>query len=54
MDFFSRRILGWSMDKNMDKHLVINALLVAVYQHQPKTAVVIKVVNTVALIISHL
>jgi len=37
MDLFSRRIVGWSMDKNMDKQLVINALLMAVYQRQPKT-----------------
>lgn len=32
MDLFSRRIVGWSMDKNMDKQLVIKALLMAVYQ----------------------
>ncbi|MFQ3258771.1 MAG: putative transposase, partial [Pseudoalteromonas distincta] len=30
MDLFSRCIVGWSMDKNMDKHLVIKALLMAV------------------------
>jgi len=41
MDLFSRRIVGWSMDKNMDKQLVINALLMAVYQRQPKTEVVV-------------
>tara|TARA_B110000240_G_C13512383_1_gene460484 strand:- start:32 stop:205 length:174 start_codon:yes stop_codon:yes gene_type:complete len=57
MDLFSRRIVGWSMDKNMDKQLVINALLMAVYQRQPKAEVMVhsvKVVNTVALTISHL
>lgn len=41
MDLFSRRIVGWSMDKNMDKHLVINAMLMAVYQRQPKTEVLV-------------
>ena len=31
-DLFSRRVVGWSKDK----HLVMKALLVAVYQRQPK------------------
>jgi len=35
IDLFSRRVVGWSMDKNIDKHLVINALLMAVYQRRP-------------------
>ncbi|WP_175556989.1 IS3 family transposase, partial [Moritella viscosa] len=26
LDLFSRRVVGWSMDKNMDKHLVMKAL----------------------------
>ena len=39
MDLFSRRIVGWSMDKNMDKYLVINALLMAVYQRQLKAEI---------------
>ncbi len=25
IDLFSRRVVGWSMDKVMDRHLVINA-----------------------------
>jgi putative transposase len=41
MDLFSRRIVGWSMDKNMDKHLVIKAWLMAVYQRQPKADVMV-------------
>ena len=41
MDLFSRCIVGWSMDKNMDKHLVIKALLMAVYQRQPKADVMV-------------
>ncbi len=27
LDLFSRRIVGWSMDNNIDRHLVIKALL---------------------------
>jgi len=41
MDLFSRRIVGWSMDKCMDKHLVIKALLMAVVQRQPKSEVMV-------------
>ena len=36
LDLFSRRIVGWSMDKNIDRHLVIRALMMAVWQRQPK------------------
>jgi putative transposase len=41
LDLFSRRVVGWSMDKNMDKHLVMKALLMAVYQRQPKSTVMV-------------
>jgi len=41
MDLFSRRIVGWSMDKNMNKQLVIKALLMAIYQRQPKSEVMV-------------
>lgn len=41
LDLFSRRIVGWSMDKTMDRHLVINALLMAVWQRQPNNAVMV-------------
>ncbi|MGK0499288.1 MAG: putative transposase [Oceanicoccus sp.] len=34
LDLFSRRIVGWSMDKTMDRHLVINALMMAVWQRR--------------------
>ena len=27
LDLFSRRIIGWSMDKHIDRHLVIDRLL---------------------------
>ena len=41
LDLFSRRIIGWSMDKNIDRHLVIRALMMAVWQRQPKGYVLI-------------
>jgi len=41
IDLFSRRVVGWSMDKSMDKHLVISALLMAVYQRRPKQPVLV-------------
>jgi putative transposase len=34
MDLFSRRVVGWAMDKHIDRYLVINALLMAVWQRQ--------------------
>ena len=39
IDLFSRRGVGWAMDKNIDRHLVINALLMAVWSRQPTQAV---------------
>lgn len=41
LDLFSRRVVGWSMDKNMDRHLVIKALMMAVWGRQPKEAVLV-------------
>jgi len=41
IDLFSRRVIGWSMDKYMDRHLVINALLMAVWARQPTKAVLV-------------
>jgi putative transposase len=35
MDLYSRRIIGWSMDKNIDRRLVIEALEMALQQRQP-------------------
>ena len=35
LDLFSRRIIGWSMGKNIDRHLVIDALLMAKLRRQP-------------------
>lgn len=42
IDLFSRRFVGWSMDRNMDKHLVAQALLMAVYQRRPKQEVFVR------------
>lgn len=41
LDLFSRRVVGWSMDKNIDRHLVINALLMAVWARQPTQPVLV-------------
>ena len=41
LDLFSRRIVGWSMDKNFDRHLVIRALMMAVWKRQPKETVLV-------------
>jgi putative transposase len=41
LDLFSRRVIGWSMDKNIDRHLVINALLMAVWGRQPSQRVLV-------------
>jgi len=41
LDLFSRRIVGWSMDKNIDRHSVIRALMMAVWQRQPKGEVLV-------------
>jgi putative transposase len=35
MDLYSRKIVGWSMDKTMTKELVINALKMAYHQQKP-------------------
>ena len=35
MDLFSRRIVGWSMSENIDRHLVLNALDMALKGRRP-------------------
>jgi putative transposase len=40
MDLFSRRIIGWAMDKRATRHLVIDAWKMAVKQRQPEGKVV--------------
>lgn len=41
LDLFSRKVIGWAMGKNIDRYLVINALLMAVIRRQPKEAVLV-------------
>jgi putative transposase len=36
MDLYSRKIVGWSMDKTMTKELVINALRMAYHRQKPE------------------
>ena len=36
LDLFSRRVVGWAMDKNIDRNLVLRALMTAVCKRQPK------------------
>jgi len=42
LDLFSRWIDGWSMDKNIDRHLVIKALMMAAWDRQPKATVLVQ------------
>ena len=35
MDLYSRKIVGWAMDKSMSKEFVINALKMAYYRQKP-------------------
>jgi len=35
MDLFSRQIIGWAMDKNMKKQLVMDALSMALWRRKP-------------------
>lgn len=41
LDLFSRRIVGWAMDRNIDRHLVLKALMMAVWRRQPKESVLV-------------
>jgi putative transposase len=42
IDLYSRRVVGWSINKNMDKRLVINALMMAVCQGRPTQSVLVQ------------
>jgi putative transposase len=37
MDLYSRRIVGWSMSRHINRHLALNALFMALGQRRPKT-----------------
>lgn len=41
IDLYSRKVVGWSMNQRMEKHLVTQALLSAVWQRKPKEKVII-------------
>jgi putative transposase len=41
LDLFSRQVVGWSMKSRMETDLVVDALLMAVWRRQPKSAVTI-------------
>ena len=41
MDLFSRRIVGWSMDKNIDKHLVKGGIVLSAFNKKIKASVLI-------------
>jgi len=36
LDLFSRKIVGWAMGRNIDRHLVIDAITMAKLRRQPK------------------
>lgn len=40
IDLFSRRVVGWAMDKHMTRHLVQNALSMAYWRRKPKNVVI--------------
>ena len=35
IDLYSRRVVGWSIDKRMTKQLVMDAILMAIRRHKP-------------------
>lgn len=41
VDLFSRQVVGWSMDSRMEKDLVLQALLAAVWRRKPKQTVLV-------------
>jgi putative transposase len=41
LDLFSRQVVGWSMKSRMETDLAIDALLMAVWRRQPKSAVIV-------------
>jgi putative transposase len=40
MDLYSRKIIGWAMDKTMTKELVIDALKMAYYRQKPRKGLI--------------
>ena len=41
LDLFSRQVVGWSMQARIDRELVLDALLMAVWRRQPRGEVIV-------------
>lgn len=41
LDLFSRQVIGWSMQTRIDRELVLDALLMAVWRRQPRHEVIV-------------
>jgi putative transposase len=41
LDLFSRQVIGWSMQTRIDRELVLDALLMAVWRRQPRSEVIV-------------
>ena len=41
LDLFSRQVVGWSMSSRIDRHLAMDALLMAVWRRNPKHGVIV-------------
>ena len=41
IDLFSRQVIGWSMQSRMDRDLVLNALLMAIWRRNPSGPVIV-------------
>jgi len=40
LDLFSRKVIGWSMDRHMTRHLAMNALRMAYWRRKPSSEVI--------------
>jgi putative transposase len=40
MDLYSRRIVGWSMDRRLSRHIVMDALAMAIKHRQPGSGLI--------------
>ncbi|MFK8138333.1 MAG: IS3 family transposase [Bdellovibrionales bacterium] len=40
LDFYSRKVIGWAISKNIDRHLTINALNMAIDRRKPSSGVI--------------
>ncbi len=42
LDLFTRQVIGWSMQSRIDRELVLNALLMAVWRRQPRQEMLVR------------